>query len=73
MADAAECQHYEDVGEQDNRCRVARDGEDCHCMGFPDSPEECYRWQRERAGAGAPGDIPARRERQCDGYGEVVK
>jgi len=49
MADAAECQHYEDVGEQDNRCRVARDGEDCHCMGFPDSPEECYRWQRERA------------------------
>jgi len=46
------CQHLglPDPDECGSICKVARPTDaDRYCMGFPDSPEDCYRWQRERA------------------------
>jgi hypothetical protein len=50
--DPPACQHFgEPVPDAcGTLCKVARPADaDRFCLGFPDSPEECYRWQRERA------------------------
>jgi len=55
------CQHLglPDPDECGSICKVARPNEclsdgtpadaDSYCLGYPGWPEQCYRWQRERA------------------------